>query len=740
LPTGLKVLVFLSALLLLVSGSNHAGAVSTVNPTPPDPAGALPATGQDGQPSSVQADYDEQLGISFSQGFRALAYNVTAVAQSDENGFGPGYLLNGLTNGGYWYQVGLAYDWPYQSGGYNAGFNSLYEVFNSSKASIFPPEGGGGLSPFSGPVNDGDKVLLKLYFVGGEVNFLVHDWNTSASVVESFTAVGDSFIGLHSQANPNGFFSGLMTEWYHADLYFGAEGKVTYSNPSTPLLSATLWADEFNSNTSASVFGYSQPYTFMDPSQLRILSLDGATEYADAYIFITGPLNTAILTLSYSISGGGTGYSPPTLSYVLNGMEQIANISETPKTFFADNGSSWQVSSTLAGGTSSERWETNQPTAGTVTSSHSEALLYFHQYLVSFAYSIKGGGSGYASPQTQSTEFGSPQMQAGNGSAWVDADTTFSYPASLAGSSSGERWASLDYSWTASGTQTIIITTYYHQYGLAIGYRVVGGGSESAPLLSGTQFGASYSVEVTNSTTYYLDAESAWSLPSLLQGSGSTERWYASQGVNGTATGPATETVTYHRQFTITSVATPAEGGTANLTSAWSDAGTTVEIFATANQGWKFVGWTGTGSGSFSGPSNTATVVVTGPVAEDAKFFLGVTVDAGSGGSVRYASPTGNGTLAQGGSTIIYLPKGSTLTLQATPSSPIYSFSGWGSSGSGSGALLSTTVGSPETISATFTLSPLIVGLAIVALVGVVTALVVAMRGRRRPPTPSPSL
>ena len=60
------------------------------------------------------ANYDEQLGTTFTQNFASITYNVTAVAQSDTNGYGPAYLLNGLGSTGYWYQVGISYDWRLQ--------------------------------------------------------------------------------------------------------------------------------------------------------------------------------------------------------------------------------------------------------------------------------------------------------------------------------------------------------------------------------------------------------------------------------------------------------------------------------------------------------------------------------------------------------------------------------------------------------------------------------------------------
>ena len=57
-------------------------------------------------------NYDEQVGETFTQSFTSMAY-VTAVAQVNSDGIGPAYLLNGLSDKGYWYQVGLSYNWAH---------------------------------------------------------------------------------------------------------------------------------------------------------------------------------------------------------------------------------------------------------------------------------------------------------------------------------------------------------------------------------------------------------------------------------------------------------------------------------------------------------------------------------------------------------------------------------------------------------------------------------------------------
>ena len=236
------------------------------------------------------ANYDEQLGTTFTQNFASITYNVTAVAQSDTNGYGPAYLLNGLGSTGYWYQVGISYDWPFTAGGYNPGFGMNYEVFDSQGASVFPSFGGG-LSSIQ--VNPGDIVLLNLYFSGRNVVMLARDWNTGSSASQTFSAArATSFVGLTSGfANQNGFFTGLMTEWYHVDAYYGNEEESTFSNYSHSLPSAWLWADEFNVATSQLTFSDASktPLAFLSsPSQLQPFYSHGAYEAVDAYEFVSG--------------------------------------------------------------------------------------------------------------------------------------------------------------------------------------------------------------------------------------------------------------------------------------------------------------------------------------------------------------------------------------------------------------------------------------------------------------------
>jgi hypothetical protein len=245
------------------------------------------------------ANYDEQLGMTFTQNFTSMEYNVTAVEQTDPTlGTGPGYLLSGVSTAGYWYQVGLSWDWSP-----GAGFAMSYEVFDSSGNSIYPSNGGGGLLGFSGTVNPGDNVTLDLYFNGsGQVVMIADDTITGAAAQVTYSAEGSTdFVGQpSSDANSNGFFTGLMTEWYHGAPYYSNPLGVLYSSD-LPLSSAWFWMDEFNVNSGQLVFASNATAlsTFTgNPSQLQGFSYTGITEYADASEFITGAASNTTTTTS----------------------------------------------------------------------------------------------------------------------------------------------------------------------------------------------------------------------------------------------------------------------------------------------------------------------------------------------------------------------------------------------------------------------------------------------------------
>ena len=302
-------------------------------------------------------NYDEQLGLTLTQNFSSLACNVTAVVQTYDQGEGPAYLLNGLSDQGYWYQVGLSWNWPYIDGsGYNPGFNANYEVFAPNGTSIFPSDGGSLLKRIS--VNQNDTVLLELYFSSNNVTMYTNDLNTGSIAQESYPAQGATyFVGLQNgTSNPQGFFTGLMTEQYHASPYQGDMQTVVYSGSTFNMSSAWMWIDEYQPpNRTESLFSNSILISYSNPTLLQRFSSYGANQFSNADQFITGNANEAIiaLTLIASTHGSVSCAFGPTLEilsggttetvYVFSGVN--ATLVATPSSFLYEF-SGWSGAST----------------------------------------------------------------------------------------------------------------------------------------------------------------------------------------------------------------------------------------------------------------------------------------------------------------------------------------------------------------------------------------------------------
>ncbi len=264
----------------------------------------------------VEPQEDEQLFNIFVDNFSSLGYNVTAIAQKTGDGVGPAYLLNGLTDADYWYQVGVSYDWP-TNGGPNNGFTMNYEVFSSSGASIYPTNSGGGVIQFNGPVHSGDSITLSLSFVGSNVYMVAFDRNTSASASTSYPAEGTYFLGNN---NSHGYFTGLMTEWYHVLNYTGAEHSVTYTPYGTFSSAAYLCADEWNPSTDVILLNFTCP-SYGNSISYPTNSY-GIIESYNNEIFITGGSSStqfyspiAEITKSSSSTINIVGIRPPAMGY-----------------------------------------------------------------------------------------------------------------------------------------------------------------------------------------------------------------------------------------------------------------------------------------------------------------------------------------------------------------------------------------------------------------------------------------
>jgi hypothetical protein len=133
-------------------------------------------------------------------------------------------------------------------------------------------------------------------------------------------------------------------------------------------------------------------------------------------------------------------------------------------------------------------------------------------------------------------------------------------------------------------------------------------------------------------------------------------------------TNGTTYTANFTTQYFLTMNA--GTGGGVSPASGWYDSGTSVPIAAATNTCNSFSGWTGSGSGSYTGTNNPAGVVMDGAVSETANFAQI---------SYRIAttnSPSGSGTTSGGGTKAC----GANVTVTATAGSG-FRFANWTEAG-----------------------------------------------------------
>ncbi|MGD0478280.1 MAG: IPT/TIG domain-containing protein [Nitrososphaerales archaeon] len=207
---------------------------------------------------------------------------------------------------------------------------------------------------------------------------------------------------------------------------------------------------------------------------------------------------------------------------------------------------------------------------------------------------------------------------------WLDYGAACSTTNPASASTSTKRWDTNTACGPVGGSHATIVFVYYYQFALVYSYSISGGGSRTAPRLTCTQFGSSYSPSLTTSaTTYWCDNSQPWSVsPNPLTGSGPTERWVSSNTLSGTVSGTLTTVFTFVHQYAVSFAASPPEGGTTapTGTNVWENAGplSPLSIAAATNPYWSFTSWSASsGSITFTSAtseSTTATIGGTGTI------------------------------------------------------------------------------------------------------------------------------
>jgi hypothetical protein len=154
---------------------------------------------------------------------------------------------------------------------------------------------------------------------------------------------------------------------------------------------------------------------------------------------------------------------------------------------------------------------------------------------------------------------------------------------------------------------------------MTVSYAILGGGTPSAPTFNYVLNGAVNSLTLTTTAqTVSVDLGSAWSVtPNPLGGSSSSQQWYSTQALTGTASASTIVFIFQHQYYLTMKASGP---GTVTPSSGWYNSGAKVTIKATPNAGHKFTKWTGTGTGSYTGTKNPATITMNAAITETATF------------------------------------------------------------------------------------------------------------------------
>lgn len=147
--------------------------------------------------------------------------------------------------------------------------------------------------------------------------------------------------------------------------------------------------------------------------------------------------------------------------------------------------------------------------------------------------------------------------------------------------------------------------------------------------------------------------------------------------------GNATYTAEWKQQFYLTMNVNPSGAGTVSPGSGWFDAGSSVQISATPSSGYVFSGWTGSGSGSYTGTANPATITMNGPITQTANFAqpfdFSISVSPSSGSTQQGGSVTATVTvtLVSGSTQTVSLsasglPSGTSVTFNPSSGKPTF--------------------------------------------------------------------
>jgi uncharacterized repeat protein (TIGR02543 family) len=550
------------------------------------------------------------------------------------------------------------------------------------------------------------------------------------------------------------------------DLYLYNSTGTTYGDPAivAKSISATTGGTE--------KFGITAPYT-----GTYYLVVKRATETTGSGTFTLSSQGAA--TVNVTLSTPGLPNASNVVHYIQNSVSKTGNIVENAFSDYVDVGTTLSIDN-LIYASATQRYMTTDPSSFMVQSSATFTVNYNTQYYIAVdsshgfptASQWVDKGSNFTASVTSPAEVvvsdqqwvctgysldgGSPQLGTSYTFVNVQAAHTlvFSWKAqfwievdSAHGSPTASAWVDQGEGFTVAVTSPADVTPNSNQL-VCTGYRVDGGSPASGASYTFTSVEAAHTIDFNWKQQFYLTVDSAYGSPSgngwydagatanlLLSGgtvSGGNGVQYVFTGWGNDASGtgltsnaitmngPKTATANWKTQYYLDM---STNFGSVSPSSGWYDAGSTVDISATApsaGNGEQYVwnGWVGSGAGNYTGVSNSAQATLNGAVTEVASWTQQYMLTVTS----LYGSPTPISGWFDAGTAIsasINSPVAGTIVFQ-------YSCTGWTGAGSipasGAATSMQFTIDQPSSVTWTWETQYLPVPLTVIIVVPVVLA------------------
>lgn len=617
--------------------------------------------------------YDLQLGMSLTENLTKLSYNITTTSQENTSIIRTAYLLNGLTDIGYWFQFGLAWNWN----GSN-GFSTVYEIWSPNGTSISPGDGFPVMGNFDLKISEGDTINISISIYSNNILIKANDLDSGATFAIILPSFGSKlFVGMKNSAfNSKGYFTGLMTEFFSSNGLFGKTNPVFYYNQQKSVSLAWVWEELYDCSVvcnAVSIYSEDRPVSLSPAAHVLSKFITDIPVYFSSYFFGSGNLDSsreALVSVSYQLReqilpNCCNNLTLPNFNFTFFsfGHKFTVTLDTEVRFYLADVGTTWFVTKEVLIG-QYERYITNETSEGLIFRGFSWTFNYFHQYLFSF-YFFTNGPIMNKAPLVNFSSFGKIIQRAANFTEWVDSRTLIAYQQLIPGYDNETRFYSGDVFSGVYGPGQLIVK-YYYQLKVRFLYNFLNGTPSSIPKIGYLFHGITF--YALPNTSVWADYLSPIIYPKILA-STLHERWTALQGNLERVIAPGNITLRYIHQYYVEINAS--NGGSVSFNSGWFNPFTVIVVTAIPSKGWEFSSWNGT----LHSLNQTLIINVTQSENISANFSPGVNIAVLGYGYVDYLTPNWEGRVFT--NLTIYPPYGKLIRLEAVPLSPFFIFKGW---------------------------------------------------------------